>query len=170
METNSPQICKWTRVATSGSRAQTWCRLNNHTSSTRLCKAAGAPSPPLGAAPRMHFAASSTAMRAHTYKCAPETLVRCLGVYRAVEGTNPGRPLVRKAPHRSGTGSNSVTRQRLQRSRPVAERGRGRSGRPSHVPWTHPPQSPKASLLHPHLPRRRLHDAEGTSILPRLRR
>lgn len=66
LKTNSPQICEWARMATSGWRAQTWCRLNNHTS-TRLCKAAGAPPPSFSAAPRMHFAANTTAMRAHTH-------------------------------------------------------------------------------------------------------
>lgn len=135
LETNSLQICKWARVATSGWRAQTWCRLNNHTAQGSA-KLQGLPRLP-SVQPRECTLQRVALPCARTHTNAHPKL---LGVSRAVEETNPGRPSVGKAPHPPRTGSNSVTSQRLQRSRPVAERGRGRSGRPSRVPWTHPPK------------------------------
>lgn len=69
-----------------------------------------------------------------------------------------------------GAGGNSVTSPRRRWSQPLAQRGRGRGGGPSRVPCAHPLPTVKDPQLHPHLPRRRLHDAEGTSILLRRRR
>lgn len=142
LETNSLKIIKWARVATSCWRAQTWRRLNNHTS-TGSAKLQGLPASPRCSPENALCSEQHCHARAHTQmhtrnSCEMSRGLPCCG------GDEPGPPLRRKdtsfAWPSPGAGGNSVTSPRRRRSRPLAERGRGR---PSRVPCTHPSQTPK---------------------------
>lgn len=92
LETNSLQICKGARVATSSWRAQTWCRLNNHTQAQGSTKLRGL-AHHSSVQPRECTLQQGELPCARAHKCTPETLVKCLGVSCAVEGPSPAARL-----------------------------------------------------------------------------
>lgn len=142
LETNSLKMIKWARVATSSRRAQTWRRLNNHTS-TGSEKLQGLPASPRCSPENALCSEQHCHARAHIQM---HTRNSC----EMYEGLPCGeRDEPRQHLHRKDTSSawppteasgNSVTSPRRRRSRPLAERGRGR---PSRVPCTHPSQTAK---------------------------
>lgn len=159
-------------VSKSDQRARTWRRLNNP-SRTRLCKSAGAPPPFLRAALRMHFALGSTTMQTDTHMHARKNSSECLPgrEVSSLVQRSTGRPSIRKTPYTRdplpGAGSNSDKPRGESGHGPLREGGGGAAVAPAafFVRTTTPQISKAPRQLRPYLPRRRLHDAEGTSIL-----
>lgn len=146
LETNSLKITKWARVATCSWRAQTWRRLNNHTS-TGSAKLQGLPASPRCSPENALCSEQHCRARAHTQmhtrnSCETSGGLPCGG------GNEPGPPLRRKdtsfawPPPR--TGGNPVTSP--EATAVTAPCGKG-EGAPQPRPlYTSLPKSPSCTL------------------------
>lgn len=121
----------------------------------------------------MHFALGNTAMQTDTHMHARKNSSECLGgrEVSSLVQRSTGRPSIRKTPHTRdplpGAGGNSDKPRGESGHGPLREGGGGAAVAPAafFVRTTTLQTSKAPRQLRPYLPRRRLHDAEGTSIL-----